>query len=38
MNNKIESISNLFKENEIRSIWDKDIEDYYFSNVQHIKI
>ena len=36
MNNKIEVISNLFEENEIRSIWDKDKEDYYFSVVDVI--
>ena len=27
--NKLETISNLFEEKEIRSIWDKDKEDYY---------
>ena len=28
--NKIETISNLFEEKEIRSIWDKEKEDYYY--------
>ena len=31
MNNKLETISNLFEGNEIRSIWDSEKEDYYFS-------
>ena len=34
--NKIETISNLFEENEIRSIWDKENEDYYYSVVDVI--
>ena len=33
MNNKLETISNLFEGNEIRSIWDSDKEEYYFSVV-----
>ncbi len=33
---KLETISNLFEGNEIRSIWDKDKEDYYFSVVDVI--
>ena len=33
MNNKIETISNLFEGKEIRSIWDTEKEDYYFSVV-----
>lgn len=33
MNNKIETISNLFEGKEIRSIWDAEKEDYYFSVV-----
>ena len=33
MNNKLETLTNLFEGNEIRSIWDKDKEDYYFSVV-----
>jgi len=35
--NKIETISNLFEENEIRSIWDKEKEDYYYSVVDVIE-
>lgn len=34
--NKIETISNLFEESEIRSIWDKEKEDYYYSVVDVI--
>ena len=30
---KLETISNLFEDKEIRSIWDKEKEDYYFSVV-----
>ena len=36
MQNKLEPISNLFEGKEIRSIWDKDKEDYYFSVVDVI--
>ncbi len=35
-NNKLETISNLFEDKEIRSIWDKDKEEYYFSIVDVI--
>ena len=35
-NNKLETISNLFEGNEIRSIWNKEKEDYYFSVVDVI--
>ena len=35
-NNKLETISNLFENKEIRSIWDKDKEDYYYSVVDVI--
>ncbi len=35
-NNKLETISNLFEDKEIRSIWDKDKEEYYFSVVDVI--
>ena len=31
MNNKLETISNLFEDREIRSIWDSKKEEYYFS-------
>ena len=33
---KLETISNLFEGKEIRSIWDKDKEEYYFSIVDVI--
>lgn len=36
MNTKLETISNLFEGNEIRSIWDSEKEDYYFSVVDVI--
>ena len=36
MNNKLEAISNLFEDKEIRSIWDSEKEDYYFSVVDVI--
>lgn len=36
MNAKLETISNLFEGNEIRSIWDSEKEDYYFSVVDVI--
>ena len=35
-NEKIQTISNLFEGKEIRSIWDKEIEDYYYSVVDVI--
>ena len=35
-NNKIETISNLFEDKEIRSIWDSKKEEYYFSVVDVI--
>ena len=35
-NNKLETISNLFEDKEIRSIWDSDKEEYYFSVVDVI--
>ena len=38
MNNKLETISNLFEGKEIRSIWNPEIEDYYFSVVDVIKV
>lgn len=34
--NKLETISNLFENKEVRSIWDKDQEDYYYSVVDVI--
>lgn len=36
MNNKLETISNLFDGKEIRSIWDSEKEEYYFSIVDVI--
>ena len=36
MDNKLETISNLFEGNEIRSVWDSEIEEYYFSVVDVI--
>lgn len=34
--NKLQTISNLFEDNEIRSIWDSEKEDYFFSIVDVI--
>ena len=36
--NKINTITNLFEGNEIRSIWDSEKEDYYFSVVDVISV
>lgn len=36
MVNKLQTITNLFGKNEIRSIWDSEKEDYYFSVVDVI--
>ena len=36
MNNKLETLTNLFEGKEIRSIWDSDKEEYYFSVVDVI--
>ena len=38
MNNKLETISNLFEGKEIRSIWDSEKEEYYFSVVDIINV
>ena len=38
MINKLETISNLFEGKEIRSIWDSEKEDYYFSVVDVIAV
>ena len=35
-NNRIETISNLFEGKEIRSVWDSEKEEYYFSVVDVI--
>ncbi len=36
--NKLETISNLFEDKEIRSVWDSEKEDYYFSVVDVIGV
>ena len=36
--NKLKTITNLFEGKEIRSMWDSDIEDYYFSVVDVIGV
>ena len=36
-NNKLEIISNLFEDSEIRSVWDSEKEEYYFSVVDVIE-
>ena len=36
MDNKLETITNLFEKKEIRSIWNKEEEEYYFSVVDVI--
>ena len=36
MNNKLETISNLFEGKEIRSIWDAEKEEYFFSVIDVI--
>ena len=36
MDNKLDTITNLFEGNEIRSIWDDEKEEYYFSIVDVI--
>lgn len=38
MNEKLEVINNLFKGSTIRSIWNAELEDYYFSVVDEIKV
>lgn len=38
MNNKLETITNLFEGNEIRSFWDSEKNDYYFSVVDVISV
>ena len=38
MNNKLETLTNLFEGSEIRSIWDSEKEDYYFSVVDVINV
>ena len=38
MKNKLETISKIFEGQEIRSVWDKEREEYYFSVVDVIKV
>lgn len=38
MSNKLETISNLFEGNEIRSIWDSEKEEYYFSVIDVVGV
>ncbi len=38
MNDKLKTISNLFEGNEIRSFWDSEKEEYYFSVVDVIGV
>ena len=38
MENKLDTITNLFQGSEIRSIWDSEREDYYFSVVDVISV
>lgn len=38
MNKKLETISNLFEDKEIRSIWDSEKEEYYFSVVDVVSV
>lgn len=38
MNNKLEIISNLFEDKEIRSVWDSEKEEYYFSVVDVVSV
>ena len=35
-NNKLETISNLFEDSEIKSVWDSEKEEYYFSGADVI--
>ena len=37
-NVKLETITNLFEGKEIRSIWDSEKEDYYFSVVDVVSV
>lgn len=38
LNNKLETISNLFEGSEIRSVWDSEKEEYYFCVIDVISI
>ena len=37
-NDKLETISNLFEVKEIRSVWDSEKEEYFFSVVDVIEV
>ena len=37
-NNKLDTITNLFEGKEIRSIWDSEKEDYYFSVIDVVSV
>ena len=37
MDNKLKTISNLFEDKQIRSVWNSEQEDYYFSIVDVIR-
>ena len=37
-NTKLETITNLFQGSEIRSVWDAEKEDYYFSVIDVIRV
>ena len=36
--NKLDTITNLFEGKQIRSIWDSEKEDYYFSVIDVISV
>ena len=38
MENKLDTITNLFEGSEIRSVWDSEKEEYYFSVVDVISV
>ena len=37
-NKKLQTITNLFENKEIRSLWDADKNDYYFSVVDIVRV
>ena len=38
LNNKLEIILNLLEDKEIRSIWDSEKEEYYFSVIDVVSV
>lgn len=38
MDKKLETITNLFEDSEIRSVWNSEKEEYYFSVVDVIGV